>query len=479
MGYGQSQTNKKPKKELTPEQQKAQEEALIKWVSEQIAIDKQTLLARFPFTGNVISRLDVLVGHWDDVPTACTNGDKIWVDVLFYAKLDPEERLFVLAHECWHVILRHFLRRMNRNPELMNWATDLEIHFLLTKEGLKAPSVLPHKESWSDLSAEEIYEKLLQQAKQGKALGSGKKLTDEEKKNGKKITITSNQLGKGDKPDDFKGNDSSGDGDPNDDGNTPIGDIPDDWNQGKESKNLKGSKKGKGFDSHHKKEDPDSKDDDPKEIEDRVCGKIKAAADFARKRNRGTLPSHLQGIVDDLPKNEIPWQQVLRQFVTQTIGGNRQWLPPNRRHVWKGVYMQSTRQQQFKGVVALDTSGSCIPDLPKFFGELVGLLNSFGKYELDVIYCDAAVQKVEHYSDEVNPPTNKEWKMYGGGGTSHRPVFEWIDKNMVESPNVVICLTDGFSDVPDRQPGYPVLWVLTEDGQELPWGQNLRLKSSH
>ncbi len=477
MGYGQTPKKEHKHVELTEEQKKAQEEALIKWVSEQIAIDKQTLMAKFPFTGNVISRLDVLVGHWPEVDTACTNGDKIWVDVLFYAKLDPEERLFVLAHECWHVILRHFLRKMNRNKELWNWATDLEIHFLLTKEGLKAPFVLPHKPEWKDLSYEEIYDKLLQQAKQGKALGSGKTLTEEEKKNAKGISISEDELGKGDKKGDFQGNDGSGGKTQNPDG-SPIGDIPEDWNQGKDSKNLKGAKNGKGFDSHEKKEDPDSKDDDPKEIEDRVCGKIKSAADFARKRNRGILPAHLQGIVDDLPKNEIPWQQVLRQFVTQTLGGNRHWLPPNRHHVWKGIYMQSTRQQQFKGVVALDTSGSCIPDLPKFFGELVGLLNSFGKYDLDVIYCDADIQKVEHYSDDENPPTNKEWKMYGGGGTDHHPVFNWIDKNHIDPPNVVICLTDGYTSIPDRQPGYPVLWVLTEDGQELEWGQNIRLKRS-
>lgn len=457
MPYGISQNQKKPAKaELTPEQQKAQEQALIKWVSEQIAIDKQTLMAKFPFTGNVISRLDVLVGHWDDVPTACTNGDKIWVDVLFYAKLDPEERLFILAHECWHVILRHFLRKMNRNQELWNWATDLEIHFILTKEGLKAPFVLPHKPEWKDLSFEEIYDKLLQQAKH-----------------------ISQSNGKGKKPDDKFGQGGQGKGEQNDDQDdekSAVGDIPKDWNGGKDSKNLKGAKKGKGFDSHNKKEDPESKDDDPKEIEDRICGKIKAAADFTRKRNRGTLPSHLQGIVDDLPKNEIPWQQVLRQFVTQTMGGQRHWLPPNRRHVWKGVYMQSSHQQTFHGVVALDTSGSCVPDLPKFFGELVGLLNSFGKYDLDVIYCDAEIQKVEHYSDDVNPPTNKEWKMYGGGGTDHNPVFKWIDKNIIEPPNCVICLTDGYTSVPEKQPGYPVLWILTHDGEELPWGTNIRFK---
>lgn len=477
MSYGVSQEKPKKKLELTDEQKKAQEEALIKWVSEQIAIDKQTLMAKFPFTGSVMSRLDVVVGHWDDVDTACTNGDKIWVDVLFYVKLTPEERLFVLAHECWHVILRHFLRKMNRNQELWNWATDLEIHFLLTKEGLKAPFVLPHKPSWKDLSFEEIYEKLLDQAKKGQALGSGKTLTEEEKKKAKGISISEDELGKGDKKSDFQGNDGSGGKTRNPDG-SPIGDIPDDWNKGKDSKNLKGSNSGKGFDSHKKKEDPDTKDDDPKEIEDRICGKIKAAADVARKRNRGILPSHLQGIVDDLPKNEIPWQQVLRQFVTQTVGGHREWLPPNRRHVWKGMYMQSTRQDTFKGVVALDTSGSCIPDLPKFFSELVGLLNSFGKYNLDVIYCDADIQKVEHFSDDENPPNNKEWKMYGGGGTDHNPVFKWIDEKCIDPPNCVICLTDGYTSIPERPPAYPVLWILTEDGQPLEWGQNIRLKSS-
>ena len=50
------------------------------------------------------------------------------------------------------------------------------------------------------------------------------------------------------------------------------------------------------------------------------------------------------------------------------------------------------------------------------------------------------------------------------------------DKNLVEPPNCVICLTDGYTSVPERQPGYPVLWILTHDGEELPWGTNIRFK---
>ena len=455
MPYGVTQKKAPVKVQSTPEQIAAQEKALIAWCEEQIADDKQKLLAKFPFTGNFICRLDVEVGHWPDVPTACTNGDKIWVNVLFYVKLDPEERLFVLAHECWHVILRHFLRKTDRNPELWNCAIDLEVHFLLTKEGFKAPFVLPHDPRWCNLSAEEIYEKLLKKIKQEQA----------------KADKGEGQCGK-------KGDDNEGDGGQS---KNPMGDIPEDWNKGKGTKNLQGAEQGKGFDRHDKREDPNGEEDndDPKEVEERVCDKIKVAATFAKQRTRGLLPSHLESLLDNLPKPEIPWQQVLRQFLTQTMGGNRRWLPPNRRYVWKGLYVQSTKQMQFKGVVAMDTSGSCLGDLPKFFSELTGLLNSFGKYDLTVLQCDAAIEKVERFSDEVLPPNNKEWRMHGGGGTSHKPVFNWIKDNCQETPNCLICLTDGYTDVPNNPPPYPVLWVLTEDGQDLPWGINLRLKGGN
>lgn len=445
-----SSESKVSKNQVNAEVQKAQEAQFIKFAYEQVSVDKQTLMNKFPFTGNFISRLDVEIGNFEDVPTACTDGEKIWINILFYIKLDPEERLFVLAHECWHVILRHFLRKMNRNKELWNWATDLEIHFLLTKEGLKAPFVLPHDPDWHDLSFEEIYDRLLEQAKKNK---NNKSKKSDDGDSGYSIEISEDELGEGDSIDDFNSVDGQ---------KSPIGKTPKNWDSGKDSKNLKGSASGKGWDSHDKKENPDNKDDDPKEIEDRIAGKIKAAADIAKKRNRGTLPCHLQNIVDQLPKNEIPWQQILRQFVTQSMHGNKTWVPPNRRHVWKNMYMQSKKSESFTGVVALDTSGSCADDLPRFFSELTGLLNTFGQYELDVIQCDAKIQNVEHYSDEIQPPSNKQWKAYGYGGTDHKPVFEWIDSNCVEPPNCCICLTDLWTDFPNKKPTYPVLWICTD-----------------
>ena len=121
--------------------------------------DRQKLLMRQPFIGMILMHLD-FVPITSGCRTACTDGSRVFMNCQFYAKLDLEERLFVLAHETWHCVLLHFARRQNRNHHKFNIATDLEIHFILQKEKMKEPFVLPHDPAWDGLSAEEIYEKI-------------------------------------------------------------------------------------------------------------------------------------------------------------------------------------------------------------------------------------------------------------------------------------------------------------------------------
>ena len=457
-------------KKVDLETQKLQETAFISYIDEQLALDKKLLISHFPFTGSMISRLNVVSGCWDDIPTACTNGEKIWINALFYSQLTENERLFVLAHECWHVILRHFLRKMNRNQELWNWATDLEIHFLLTKEGFTAPFVLPHDPSWKDLSFEEIYEKLIEQAK--------KKTSNDKSKIGKsKKSIVISE-------DDEDGNSFENDEEKeeNEDG---LSKLPTEWkNQEKESKNLKKSSNnaGQGFDTHDQNKVPEKSEEDPRELENTISGKIKASSEFAKNRNRGTLPEHIQGIIDNLPKSELSWKKLLRKFLTDTMHGNRTWIPPNRRYVYKGIYRQSAKSQEmFRGVVALDTSGSCTEILPKFFSELSSLLKTFGAYEIEVIQCDCQIQNAETFSNS-NPPKNfNQWKGYGFGGTSHIPVFDYINKKYGQNPpNCVICLTDLATAFPKLKPKYPVLWITPNLGDwkmEVPFGSIIQFKN--
>ena len=429
---------KEPKE--VPRHTREEAEKLKVKAGELIAQDRQKLLMKMPFIGGLLMRLDIVPVYDERLATAATDGDRIYFDIVFYSQLDKEERLFVLAHEAWHCALLHFMRRQKRNPKLFNIAADLEIHFILGDEKLKAPYVLPHDPDWKGKSAEEIYELYPQFMKMNPdAWADSVKTGAKESEHIK------------------RGPDDSFDSHPSKDGNGEI-----DGESGSGTTALPG-REGIGEDlDYHPHVDADSAE---------RCRERLTAAVQQYERTRGTLPGHLAGIIGQILKPEINWREMLAQFVTSCYGGSRRWLPPARRHVWEGLYLQSQRDERLKAVVAIDTSGSTISDLPKFFGELTSLLNSFGGYDLTVIYCDAEVQKVEHF-DEVNTlDPNRTWETYGGGGTSFTPVFDYVDAHSELDPNLLIYFTDGYGDNPRKAPRYPVLWLVTNDGAEpAEWG---------
>ena len=194
------------------------------------------------------------------------------------------------------------------------------------------------------------------------------------------------------------------------------------------------------------------------------------------ERIQGHLPAHIQGIVEKLRKPELPWRDLLRQFVTSCYGGSRRWLPPERRYVSRKLYLPSYRDNRMNAVMAIDTSGSTTGDLPQFFAELSSLLNSFGKYDLTVIQCDCVIQHVETFSDTRRFPRNYKWESFGHGGTSFVPPFEYVCEHSLR-PDIFIYLTDGCGNAPEKPPRFPVLWVLTHDGNKpANWGRCIKLK---
>lgn len=124
--------------------------------------DRQKLLVRFPFTGGILMRLELVPVRDLRLNTAATDGSRIFFDISFMSKLNADERLFVMAHEAWHCVLMHMLRCQTRNQKRFNIATDMEINRMLKKEGLVVPPwVLMPEPDWPDgLSAEEMYELL-------------------------------------------------------------------------------------------------------------------------------------------------------------------------------------------------------------------------------------------------------------------------------------------------------------------------------
>ena len=416
-------------------------------IAELLAQDRHKLLLRHPFTGAVVMRLDLRVERAEGLETAATNGCIIKVNPDFYASLDDDERLFVIAHEAWHCILMHFARRRDRDPMLFNVATDLEIHFLLTKEGFRPPFVLPHESSWNGLSAEEIYERL-PPSPNAPSISSG----------GPRIVAAASP----------QPSQSRTMGEPRSGAAATTVPSPAPYSRPHplvESAHIR-SRDGQGFDQHEEPTGEEARD----AVEKMRQVVVSAAQSF--EQMRGTLPGHLEKIVKAMLRPSFDWRAMLARFVTSCYGGGRRWLPPSRRHVHRGLYLPSTRQERLNAVVAIDTSGSTERVLPAFFSELRNLLGSFGGYTLTVMQCDHGIQSVRTFSSDEGPvPPNVGWRARGFGGTSFVPVFQYVEDHPELEPTLLVFFTDGEGTAPAKAPPYPVLWILTPNGKSpAPWG---------
>ena len=122
------------------------------------------LVIKFPFYGSIC--LGVRVKPDASVSTMATDGKSIlwspdWVDTI-----DQEETVGVIAHEVLHIILKHPLRRGNRDPLLWNIATDFAINQILVDAGFKLPEGALIDPQYKSLTAEAIYDRLPQDAKE-------------------------------------------------------------------------------------------------------------------------------------------------------------------------------------------------------------------------------------------------------------------------------------------------------------------------
>lgn len=189
------------------------------------------------------------------------------------------------------------------------------------------------------------------------------------------------------------------------------------------------------------------------------------AANLAKQR--GKLPAGLDRLVEESATPKVPWRDVLREFVRSFSRNDYSWSPPNRRFVHQGLYLPSLRSEELGDVmIAVDTSGSIGQEmLDRFAAEVTGILEAYD-CKVTVVYCDCAINGVETWQSSDGP---MKLTPKGGGGTDHKPVWEWAAKEGY-IPTCCVALTDNYTDH-GEDPGYPVLWAITGDHDEVPWGR--------
>jgi predicted metal-dependent peptidase len=293
---------------------------------------KMTL--REPFIAAVFTKLE---REFSKDGTANVNGKRVQYGADFCDTLDDEELLFVSLHEGMHVVFMHMWRREGRDPKMWNVATDANINATLIKLGYKMPKggvVL----NWvtDDMSAEDIYNKLMDQRDKRKQQGQGQ-----------------------------------GQGQPN---------QQDDMGAG-------------GWDDSGDLEDaPDAANATDMEATIMTAAKMAKAC--------GDKSALVQRVLGGALNPTVHWTDVLRPVLTSAARDDYTYRRFNRRLISQGVYMPALYSEALGGlVVGVDTSGSVSEgDLNQIAAEINAIVEDCHPEWVEVIYCDSSINKVQRFT---------------------------------------------------------------------------------
>lgn len=235
---------------------------------------------------------------------------------------------------------------------------------------------------------------------------------------------------------------------------------------------AKAGSKDKGIPEHVWEIDPETAQE--------MAEKLEAALDRESTRQRGTMPAHLQNILNGLQRlRQINWKHQLRNIVKRHLRADwkTRWKRPDRRF---GQIPCRTRDKKPLIGVAVDTSGSTLGYRAIFAGEMDTLRAQTG-CDMVCVECDAAVGKQkdgkDHYFVKAGGKWNPPTQMTGGGGTAFQPALDWFETNKDKHKiGVLIYLTDGYGEFPRKAPSMPVVWVECGPGPDsAAFGRHIKI----
>jgi predicted metal-dependent peptidase len=350
-----------------------------------------------PFFGVLASQLALKIDATCD--TAWTDGTSIAFSPAFVDSHTSEQLLAVYAHEVMHCACGHPWRRDHRDAKRWNVATDYAINAILTNAGFTLPADVLLDAKYSGQSAEWIYDRLPQDNQQQPQPQQSDQGQDSE---------SDDTGGLGEVRDAPQGEQSDAQGQP----------IPTqsqaDWNQAT------------------------------------IQAKQLAQA-------QGSLGSGTARAIGQATKQPADWRSLLRKYVQEVVRSDYSWNRPNVRYVQSGLYLPALHATACGPIaVCVDTSGSIDEVLLAQFGkEIDAIASEVQPAYVDVIYCDAEVNRTERFErgDAIT------LQACGGGGTDFRPAFAHVD-TLDTPPAVTIYLTDLMGTFPDHAPEYPVIWAV-------------------
>jgi predicted metal-dependent peptidase len=447
--------------------------------AQRIARARSALVVFQPFYGTLLMNLPSVEDR--TVGTAAVDGTKLYYNPDFIDRLADDELLFVLSHEAAHCANLHHTRRKDRDPELWNVAADYVINLDLT---LAQIGRMPEKglldHSYRGMGTEDVYASLVQQQEknkpqpqQGQDEGDDAEQDSGKGEDGGEEGGEGGDTGQPGKPASGDGNGSkgqpqagqgSGDGNDGEGAGDGAGESEGEGGDGK-GQGGAGGKPGASSDEGGCGGVIDAPGTEAEKAEQEAEWQtVTRQAIAVATRAAGSMPSHLERLVGELNKAPQNWREILRRFVDQSIRTDYSWQRPDRRFGGADFLLPGTVSDGVNHLLVVrDTSGSINDTLvASFDAEIQAMLDEGAVDKVTVIDCDAAIHQLAECGPGDTIPKAK-----GGGGTSYRPVWQWL-KDTQEDIAAVVYFTDlepndGFGD----EPHLPVLWAAYGDPRYL------------
>lgn len=419
-----------------------------------IALEKITkartqLLLDNPFFGHIAMRLDLI--ETDQFDTMATDGKRIYFSPEFVDKHSNAHLKGVLAHEICHVMLKHHLRRGQRNPSNWNTSCDYAINSILVDAGFSLPEDGLIDLAWRGQSAEDIHRALFQDQDQPSADGGG---------------AGSESTEGGDKGDaEGKAQGDAGDSAENSDSEDDL------VHPTQSGKHQPVDLQGHGVVLDGTNDDGSALTaSDLQEQEDLWTEIVLNTAMVSGEAGKADSPFKQQ--IDMLKKPTVDWRTVLRRFLLDGRPSGRSYRRLNRRSRAVGIPLPS-RQRDVGGEIAVlfDVSSSVDDEMFAQFCEELQIITSEFDITSHVIKYTHSIRDVEvvEAGDEID-----RTRYYGG--TNTRLAFEYVEENDLDVDAIVV-----FSDCEDHydniiEPSCPTL--IGACVKQSLWLENLEEQAS-
>jgi len=275
----------------------------------------------------------------EDISTAQTNGISLYWNPYWFLKLPFDTRITVLLHELWHIALLHMIRRGSRDPEIWNYACDININNMLKAQGYSFAGTSPWIDaSYGEQPTEEIYDSLYSMPDLS-VLGDyvwGSEGWDEE---GDKGDILEPEEGEGDVAE-----------------HTIINKV----------------------------------------VQASTAAKMSGAGDDG-------MPSEIETVLKRFLQPKLPWELLLRQFFQALTGQDYSWSRPNRRYrdIYLPSLMEDENGLEHL-IYYLDVSGSVSDgEVVRFNSEVKFIKETFNPHRLTLVLFDDQIQReYDFYEDD-------------------------------------------------------------------------------